>query len=63
MEMNAAGGVMGGMQQPVQGTPQTEYIQQKPAQNAQTEPQAKQAQQAEIAQEEFDAVKAKVLEV
>ena len=83
MGMNAAGGVMGGMQQPTQGTPQTEFIQQKPMQNAQTEQQTKQEtqhQEAEdpyeklvrlkqlldqgvISQEEFDAVKAKVLGV
>ncbi|MDR2855442.1 MAG: SPFH domain-containing protein [Methanomicrobiales archaeon] len=78
MGMNAAGGVMGGMQQPAQGTPQAETIQQKPLQNAQTEQQATQEaedpyeklvrlkqllDQGVISQEEFDAVKAKVLGV
>jgi len=75
MGMNAAGGVMGGMQQPAQGTPQAESIQQKPMQNTQEQqpqaedPYAKLIRLKElldlgvISQEEFDAAKAKVLEV
>jgi membrane protease subunit (stomatin/prohibitin family) len=79
MGMNAAGGVMGAMQQPAQGTPQTQFIQQEPIHNAQTEQQTQQPEaedpyeklvrlkqlldQGVISQEEFDAVKAKVLGV
>ena len=78
MGMNAAGGVMSGTQQPPQGTPQAESIQQKPIQNTQAEQQTKEEaedpyeklarlkkllDQGVISQEEFDAVKAKVLGV
>jgi membrane protease subunit (stomatin/prohibitin family) len=39
MGMNAAGGMMGGMQQPTEGTPQSQFIQQQPNMQQQAPPQ------------------------
>jgi membrane protease subunit (stomatin/prohibitin family) len=74
MGMNAAGSVMGGMQQPPQGTPQAESIQQNVQSDQTQQPQAedpyekliqlkKLLDMGVISQEDFDAAKAKVLGV
>jgi Putative virion core protein (lumpy skin disease virus) len=77
MGMNAAGGMMGGMQQPAEATPQAQFIQQQPQQPQQQAPQPAAApaedpyqklaalknllDQGVITQEDFDAQKAKLL--
>ncbi len=74
MGMNAATGMMGGMQQPATGTPQSEFIQGQQTQQAATTPEPAQENpyakleelknlldKGVISQEEFDAAKAKVL--
>ncbi|MDR2943865.1 MAG: SPFH domain-containing protein [Methanosarcinales archaeon] len=76
MGMNAAGGVMGGMQQPAAGTPQSQFIQGQPAvqqQQPQAPPQAEEDPFAKLAklkqlfdagvisQEEFDTAKTNIL--
>ena len=77
MGMNAAGGMMGGMQQPAEPTPQAQYIQQQPQPQPQQQPQPAQApaedpyaklmsfkkllDEGVITQAEFDAQKAKLV--
>ena len=73
MGMNAAGGMMGGMQQPAEATPQAQFIQQpqqqapQPAAAPAEDPYQKLASlknlldQGVITQEDFDAQKAKLL--
>jgi membrane protease subunit (stomatin/prohibitin family) len=69
MGMNAAGGVMGGMQQTQQGTPQAQNIQSQPTQQPvqEEDPYTKLANLKKlldagvITQEDFDAAKAKLL--
>ena len=69
MGMNAAGGMMGNMQQPADGTPQSQFIQGQPAGQAAPaeDPYAKLASlkqlldQGVITQEDFDKAKAELL--